>query len=93
MLHAKAQVVTVEIVARDDETWLQYAALIVLVARVDALMTLEAVIEVGVETCRHAEPVLHTVRHLCAGSPVACLAECHVLYQVVGVHEERTSIY
>ena len=41
---------------------------------------------------RNAEPVLHVVGQLGSRRPVTRLAESHVLYQVIRVHEEGAPV-
>ena len=90
---AEYQTVAVEVVARHGQTGLPDAALIVLITGIDALMALVSVIEIPVQASGHAEPVFHMVSHLGPGVPFVRLTERHVLYQVVRVHEEASSIY
>ena len=92
MFHTEDQAVPVEVVARDGQARLPDATLVVLVARVDALVPLEAVVKVGMKATRNAEPVLHVVGQLGSRRPVTRLAESHVLYQVIRVHEEGAPV-
>ncbi len=92
MLDAEDEVVALKLLRGDGETGLEDATLINLGALVVALMALEAVVEVAVYGGRDLKPVLEGVLDLGSCRPVASLGEGHVLYQVVGVHIERTTV-
>ena len=90
---AEYQAVPVEVVARNGQARLPDAALIVLLTGIDTLMALVSVVEVAMQASGYAEPVFHMISHLCPGVPFVRLTEHHVLYQVIRVHEEPSSIY
>ena len=92
VLDAEDEVVAIELLRGDGKTWLEDAALIYLGTFVDALMSLESVVEVAMQGGGNLKPVLEGVLDFGSCRPVASLTEGHVLYQVVGVHIERTTI-
>ena len=93
MFHTEYQTVSVEVVTRHGQTGLPDAALVVFITGIDALMALVSVVEVAMQASGYAEPVFHMISHLGSGIPFVRLTERHVLYQVVRVHEESSSIY
>ena len=92
VLDTEDEVVALELLRGDGEARLEDTALIHFGTLVDALVTLEAVVEVAMKGGGNLEPILEGVLNLGSCRPVTRLTESHILNEVVGIHIERTTV-